>query len=98
MPAAKVTFSRESRKDIAEIYDFLNNFADDEFVANTINKLYEDIQRVADTPLLGTLVPKLGGGKKRWLIVDRRYWLIFKRRKNGIRVVRVWSTRRPFLQ
>jgi plasmid stabilization system protein ParE len=94
----KVEYTDDALADLDEIATFLASYLDEDSVSLVIEKLYQEVQRIANLPFIGDAVIGLPIEYKRWLIYNRRYWIIFKRHATTFEVFRIWSTRRPFLQ
>jgi plasmid stabilization system protein ParE len=96
---AQLQWLEQAQADLREIASYQLQFTGQAGVARHIVKLANEIQKIADNPLIkGRSVEGKSIEYRRWPVLKDKYWVYFirlsLREGEGIAVLRIYSTKR----
>lgn len=92
---AAVRFSKKANADLKEFSDYLLAKTDSDFTVKAVNKMLDELQNLADNPMLDRVDNRLNGANKRWYyLYAARFIVYYERKPLVIRVLRIWPNKR----
>jgi plasmid stabilization system protein ParE len=88
------TLSKKALADILRITSYYLDNTDSEVAAANMAQIRSDIQKIADTPLLGWKISKAGDSYYMWYALGKRYKVYYQRvHPNFVKVLRIHPSR-----
>ena len=92
----KVVYTEKANEDISAIIRFLLSTTTVTIANRIVQRIYAEVQKFNDNPLLnGYSIEDLSGRFRRWTVVNGLYQIYFVKMEDiGMLVVRVWPSKR----
>jgi len=93
--SANIEYTVAAKADLREIIVFYAQTRDEDSATLLIASIIDEIEALADSPMLSNPVAGLPPQYRRWLIFKKRYIVYFERiTQDSIRVIRVYGAKR----